>query len=134
MTDPIPAPIGADMHRFERDVDAGKTLAGETAQCSIVIAGNVGHAGSACGDREDFREHGAVLGMPPGLELEVFQIDDIADQVESLTGRRLQEVEQVGGLAIAQAQVYIRDEDAAKALSRHGRGSVVSPAQPMLKV
>jgi hypothetical protein len=60
-----------------------------------------------------------VRRIPERPPLEVFEVDDVADEVEPLALDRSQEVEQVMRLAIAQAKVNVRDEHAAERESGH---------------
>ena len=114
VADAVAAAVRGDMHRIQCDLDAGEALAGEAAQHRVVVAGNVGHARAARDDREQLGQHFAVIGTPPRPLLQILEIDDVADEIEALALHRAQEVEQIAGLTIAQAEMNVRNEHAAE--------------------
>ena len=128
----VAASVHADVHGGKRDVDTGEALTGEAAQYRVVIARDVGHARAARGVAEDLGQHLAVCRMPERRQLDVFEVDDVTDEVQPLAGSRAQEIKQVRCLTVAQTQVDVGDEDAAKVQARHGGGSGF--AQPSRKV
>ena len=88
--------------------------AGEGPNHLVMIAGDVDDPRAAVRALEDAPDDVVVFGRPVELLLQPPSVDDIADEVQCLAVRMVEEVDQQFGIAALGAEVDVADPDGAE--------------------
>ncbi len=95
------APCARRMDRVARDLDVAELEPRERVQVVIVIAGNVDDPRALLALLQQQAQGFGVTGRPVEALAQVLEIDDVADEIEDVTARMAQEVEQQIDSALA---------------------------------
>jgi hypothetical protein len=118
--------VGGGMHGLVLQFDAGKRLATETPEKFIVIARDVHHPGSRCGQPQQLVDNLSVAVWEMSPSLHGNQVDDVAYQVKCLALNVIQEIQQIVRLAIGGTQMDVGYEYAS--ILSHGASGENRPA------
>ncbi len=123
------ASIGGDMDGLVLDDDAPEAAEGEVAEILVVVAGDVDDTGPLAGLTQQFLDDVVVGLVPiPGAP-EAPAVEDVADQIEEVGVRYLEEIEKQLGIAATGTQMDIRNPDGAVAPGQGSDGVQRGPIQ-----
>ena len=110
------AAVARRMDRVARDLDVAELEPGERVQVVIVVAGNVDDPRAFLALLQQQAQDLGVARGPVEALAQVLEVDDVADEIEDVTARMAQEVEQQIDAAFAGAQVDVGQPDGAERL------------------
>jgi hypothetical protein len=105
------AAIRRPVHRLPTHEDVAELEIAEAPDILVVIAGNEGDSGARASLGENLPEHVAVELRPERSPGETPEVDDVADEVETVAIVSVQEIQEHLGLAVSRAQVNIGEPD-----------------------
>ena len=113
MGDPEATPVGRDVHRVLHHLNATELVIGEAPREFVVVAGHINDAATLAPTPQQLLHHVVMRLGPKPTATQLPAVDDVAHQVQIVTGVVFEKLQKLNRLTTRRAQMQVRNENRA---------------------